>query len=165
MTALTLWFCRVGRLATIAATLVIVGPVQAAPAEETLKLQGERWNAAYSAGDWTALRALYADDAWLMTDKAPIIKGADAIIAYLRRFRDSGAVVRFRFENEDVVARRPFGVVIARYWMTAQRPGGAPPVRTAGRSMLIYKWQASGRGGAWKLWRDMDNSTPDVPVE
>ena len=132
---------------------------------DELKAQGDRWNAAYSAGDWAALRALYADDAWLMTDKAPAAKGADAIIAYLRRFRDRGAVVTFRFEPEDVTARRPFGFVIARYWMTAQLPGAAAPIRTAGRSLLIYTWQGGGPGRGWKLWRDMDNTTPDVPVE
>ena len=165
MTALTVLVRRLGGLPLVAAALLIAAPAQAGPTEDTLKLQGDRWNAAYSAGDWTALRALYADDAWLRTDKAPALRGADAIIAYLRRFRDSGAVVRFRFENEDVVAGRPFGIVIARYWMTAQRPGGAPPVRTSGRSMLIYKWQTSGRGGAWKLWRDIDNTSPDVPIE
>ena len=121
MTALTVLVRRLGGLPLVAAALLIAAPAQAGPTEDTLKLQGDRWNAAYSAGDWTALRALYADDAWLMTDKAPALRGADAIIAYLRRFRDSGAVVRFRFENEDVVAGRPFGIVIARYWMTAQR--------------------------------------------
>jgi ketosteroid isomerase-like protein len=141
--------------------LLAAAPAAAGPAEDELKAQGDRWNAAYNAGDWAALRALYADDAWLMTDKAPLAKGADAIIAYLRRFRDRGAVVTFRFEPEDAVVKRPFGFVVARYWMTAQLPGGAAPIRTAGRSFLVYKWQ---RGG-WKLWRDMDNTTPDVAVE
>ncbi|OYQ30142.1 hypothetical protein CHU93_06740 [Sandarakinorhabdus cyanobacteriorum] len=142
----------------LAAALIAAAPVVAAPAEDALRGHGDRWNAAYSAGDWAALRALYADDAWLMTDKAPAAKGADAIIAYLRRFKDRGATVTFRFEPEDVQAKKPFGFVIARYWMTAQLPGGAPPIRTAGRSILIYKWQK----GDWKLWRDMDNTTPDV---
>ena len=153
-----------GAMVAIVALLVAM-PACAGSAEDALKTQGDRWNAAYSAGDWAALRALYADDAWLMTDKAAAVKGADAIITYLRRFRDAGAVAQFRFEPEDVVAKRPFGVVIARYWMTAQRPASVAPIRTAGRSMLIYKWQGSGRGGAWKLWRDMDNTTPDVAIK
>jgi ketosteroid isomerase-like protein len=105
------------------------------------------------------MRALYADDAWLMSDKAPIAKGADAIIAYLRRYRDLGAAVTFRFENEDVRIDGRVGTVVARYWMTAQMPG-RPEVRTAGRSLLIYRLE----GGRWKLWRDMDNTTPDVAV-
>ena len=105
------------------------------------------------------MRALYTDDAWLMTDNAPAAKGADAIIAYLRRFRDMGATVTFRFASEDIAVERPLGVSVARYWMTAQLPG-RPLIQTAGRSLLIYKWQ----DGRWKLWRDMDNTTPDVKV-
>jgi ketosteroid isomerase-like protein len=140
---------------------LLAAPALAGPAEDELKAQGDRWNAAYNAGDWAALRALYADDAWLMTDKAPMAKGADAIIAFLRRFRDRGAVVQFRFEPEEAVVDKRLGVVTAKYWMTAQLPGAAAPIRTAGRSLLIYKRE---RGG-WKLWRDMDNTTPDVKVE
>ena len=119
--------------------------------------QGDLWNAAYGAGDWAALRKLYTDDAWLMTDKAPVAKGADAIIAYLRRFKDQGATVAFRFEPEDIAIEGKLGVLVAKYWMTAQLPG-KPAIRTAGRSMLIYK--RAGKG--WLLWRDMDNTTPDV---
>lgn len=145
--------------------LLVAMPAMAGSAEDALKQEGDRWNAAYSAGDWAALRALYADDAWLMTNKAPVAKGADAIITYLKRFRGRGAVVKFRFEPEDVMASRPFGVVVARYWMTAQLPGEAAPVRVAGRSMLIYKWQGSGPDAGWRLWRDMDNMAPDVPAE
>lgn len=119
--------------------------------------QGDLWNAAYSAGDWAGLRKLYTDDAWLMTDKAPVAKGADAIIAYLRRFKDQGATVAFRFEPEHIAIEGNLGVLVAKYWMTAQLPG-KPAIRTAGRSMLIYK--RAGKG--WLLWRDMDNTTPDV---
>ena len=122
--------------------------------------QGDLWNAAYSAGDWAALRKLYTDDAWLMTDKAPAAKGADAIIAYLRRFRDQGATIAFRFEPEHIAIKGKLGIVVAKYWMTAQLPG-KPAFRSAGRSMLIYQRS----GNRWLLWRDMDNTTPDVKVE
>lgn len=94
-----------------------------------------------------------------MTDKAPAAKSADAIIAYLRRYRDMGASVTFRFEPEDSRVDGKVGTVVAKYWMTAQIPG-RPQVRSAGRSMLIYRWVDS----QWKLWRDMDNTTPDVSV-
>lgn len=144
---------------TLALAAVPSAPLLARDAKTELANAGAEWNALYANGDWTAMRALYADDAWLMTDKAPIAKGADAIIAFLRRYRDLGATVTFRFENEDVRVDGRIGTVIAKYWMTAQMPG-RPEVRTAGRSMLIYRRE----GGRWKLWRDMDNMTPDVVV-
>lgn len=141
-----------------AACLVFMsGAAQARDQKTEIAAQGDIWKAAYSAGDWAALRQLYADDAWLMTDKAPVAKGADAIIAYLRRFKDQGATVVFRFEPEHVAIEGKLGILVAKYWMEAQLPG-RPAIRSAGRSMLIYKHKA----GRWLLWRDMDNTTPDV---
>jgi uncharacterized protein (TIGR02246 family) len=142
------------------ALLILPKTVLARDQKAEIAAQGDLWNAAYSAGDWAALRRLYTDDAWLMTDKAPAAKGADAIITYLRRFRDMGATVSFRFEPEDIAIEGKLGVLVAKYWMTAQLPG-KPAIRSAGRSMLIYKR----KGGRWLLWRDMDNTTPDVKVE
>lgn len=151
------------RLAAAALALALAGCAAAPPPSTdaaTIAAEGERWNAAYAAGDWTGLRALYADDAWLMTDKAPAAKGADAIVAYLRRSRERGATVRFRFEPEDIRVDRPYAFMVSKYWMTAQL-GQREPIRTAGRSLLIYQW----RDGGWKLWRDIDNTTPDVTPE
>lgn len=139
--------------------LTIATPSIAKDRKAELAAAGDNWNALYATGDWAALRLLYTDDAWLMTDKAPAAKSADAIIAYLRRYRDMGASVTFRFEPEDIRVDGKVGTVVAKYWMTAQIPG-RPQVHSAGRSMLIYRWV----DGQWKLWRDMDNTTPDVSV-
>lgn len=144
---------------TLLLAFTIASPSIAKDRKVELTAAGDNWNALYAAGDWAALRLLYTDDAWLMTDKAPAAKSADAIIAYLRRYRDMGASVTFRFEPEDSRVDGKVGTVVAKYWMTAQIPG-RPQVRSAGRSMLIYRWVDS----QWKLWRDMDNTTPDVSV-
>ena len=151
-----------GRTLLIAlAALSVASASPAAPRspQSVIAEQADRWNAANAAGDWATLRSLYADDAWLMTDKAPAAKNADAIVAYLRRYREQGATVVFRFEPEDIHVEGRMAVLVSKYWMTAQMPG-RPQVRTAGRSMLIYR--RSGRG--WLLWRDIDNTTPDVKV-
>lgn len=147
-------------LFALALSLALASPILAKDQKAELAAAGDNWNRLYAAGDWAGLRALYTDDAWLMSDKAPAAKGADAIIAYLRRYRDMGASVTFRFEPEDIRVDGKLGTVVAKYWMTAQIPG-RPLVRTAGRSLLIYR-RIDGR---WKLWRDMDNTTPDVAVE
>jgi len=147
-------------VALAALTAASAAPAARRDDAAVIAAQADRWNAANAAGDWTTLRSLYADDAWLMTDKAPAAKGADAIVAYLRRFRDQGATVAFRFEPEDIHVEGRMAVMVSKYWMTAQMPG-RPQVRSAGRSMLIYRR----RGRDWLLWRDIDNTTPDVKVE
>jgi ketosteroid isomerase-like protein len=150
---------RAAFMIAVATGLVLAAPASARDHEAELAKAGDSWNALYAKGDWVELRKHYTDDAWLMSDKAPAAKSADAIIAYLRRYRDMGATVTFRFEPEDIRVDGTIGTVIAKYWMTAQMPG-RPEVKTAGRSLLIYRLE----GGTWKLWRDMDNTTPDVAV-
>ncbi|XUU61179.1 YybH family protein [Erythrobacter sp. HA6-11] len=129
-----------------------------------LSLEGERWRTLYQAGDWEALRALYTDDAVLMTQGQPKIEGADNIVAFLQRIPNAGGTVQFQFENEEVhTGEGPFpdfGFVTAKYMMTITFPG-QEPVQVAGRSFLVYKWE----GGEWKLWRDIDNLAPDASTE
>lgn len=131
--------------------------------QAALTAAGGEWSALFSAQDWSGLRALYEDDAWLMTNKAPAFRDADEIVGYLRGIADSGADVTFQFAPEDVVVDRPYGFVTAKYWMSADMPDGTQ-IKTAGRSLLVYKWsdgQGEG-GGRWRLWRDIDNASPDV---
>ncbi|MEO0464088.1 MAG: nuclear transport factor 2 family protein [Pseudomonadota bacterium] len=126
-------------------------------AHASLVAAGQRWKELYEAGDWNALRALYADDAVLMTQGSPKAKGAEAILAFLKRLETAGGEAEISFAPEEAVADGGFGFVIAKYQMDVTMPG-SPPSAVAGRSMLIYKWV----DGAWLLWRDMDNFAPDV---
>ncbi|MBV7265199.1 YybH family protein [Erythrobacter ani] len=134
--------------------------------EAQLAQAGERWRERYEAGDWEGLRALYTDDAVLMTQGQAKIEGADNIVAFLKRLSNAGAVVAFRFENEEVVVQENFGsanlgFVTAKYRMDIAFPEADPETTIVGRSFLVYKWSADG----WKLWRDIDNLAPDVKPE
>lgn len=126
----------------------------------SLVAAGETWRGLYEAGDWEAVRALYADDAVLMTQWQEKIEGADNIVAFLQRLTNMGAKVGFRFEPEEARVDNDLGFVTARYRMDIAFPGSDPAVVT-GRSLLIYKRI----GGEWRLWRDMDNLAPDVTPE
>ncbi len=140
-------------------------PPRKADTISSLGRQGEVWRQHYEARDWDALRALYADDAVLMTQGQSRIEGADAIVAFLRRVPDSGGTAQFVFENEDISTNAGWsedsgadtGFVTAKYRMTISYPG-RDPIVVAGRSFLVYKWQ----DGEWRLWRDIDNLAPDV---
>ena len=134
-------------------------------AEAQLVMAGERWGQRHAAADWEGLRELYTDDAVLMPNGQPKIEGADNIVAFLRRVPDAGGTTRIIFQNEevhvDMLGGYPDrGIVTAKYLMTITMPETAP-VQIAGRALLVYRWE----GGAWKLWRDMDNSAPDVRIE
>ncbi|MHA7819796.1 MAG: YybH family protein [Erythrobacter sp.] len=128
--------------------------------DPSLVMAGEMWRSLYEAGDWEALRALYTDDAVLMTQGQEKIEGADNIVAFLQRLSNMGANVTFQFKPEEALVENELGFVTALYRMDIAFPGRDPAV-VAGRSLLIYKRV----DGAWKLWRDMDNFAPDATPE
>lgn len=128
--------------------------------DPSLVAAGETWLSHYEAGDWEGLRALYTDDAVLMTQGQEKIEGADNIVAFLQRLANMGASVTFQFKPEEALVENELGFVTALYRMDIAFPGRDPAVVT-GRSLLIYKRV----DGQWKLWRDIDNLAPDVTPE
>lgn len=135
-------------------------PPQGDAGSASLVSMGEQWRVLYEGGQWGALRALYADDAVLMTQGTVPLRNADAIISFLRRLTDAGAKVRFQFKPEEARVEGTIGFVTATYRMDIAAPD-QPEQAVAGRSLLIYKWI----DGGWKLWRDIDNLAPDVTPE
>jgi ketosteroid isomerase-like protein len=125
--------------------------------EAQLGSAAERWRTLYQAGDWTALRTLYADDAVLMTQGQKKIEGADNILAFLQRLTNAGAAVTFTFEPEENLVSGGYGFATDKYRMDIAFPDREPTI-VMGRSFLVYEWN----GSEWKLWRDMDNFAPDV---
>ncbi len=118
----------------------------------------DTWRAAYQSADFVAMRDLYEPDAWLMTRDQPAREGRDAILDYFRASRQSGAEAVIVFEREDRVIDGDYAFQIARWWLESPEATGEP-IRDSGRSMVIFK---RGSDGTWRLWRDIDNNTPDV---
>ena len=117
-----------------------------------------QWREAYQSGDFGSMADLYEPDAWLMTRDQPARKGRDAILEYFATSRQSGATASIVFEREERTIDGDYAFQIARWWLESPRAVGEP-VRDAGRSLVIFK---RGSDGGWRLWRDIDNNTPDV---
>lgn len=160
MNRLFLPLAALALIAPQAAPTPLAASETAAPSAEGLVAAGETWRQLYEAGEWEKLRALYTDDAVLMTQDQAKIVGADNILTFLQRLGNMGAEVAFRFDPEEAVIEGGLGFVTARYRMDISFPG-RDPISVAGRSFLVYKWE----DGAWKLWRDMDNFAPDATAE
>ncbi len=119
---------------------------------------GETWRKHYEASNWDALRALYTDDAVLMSHDQNKIEGADNIVTFLQRLSKSGAKAAIEFRPEEAKLENGLGFLIAKYQMIIAFPGAAEPTVIAGRSFLVYKWV----DGEWLIWRDIDNFAPDA---
>jgi ketosteroid isomerase-like protein len=122
---------------------------------------GNAWSALYEAGKVDEMRTLYEGDAWLMTQGAPLARGVDAILTFLRRNKERGYAVRFATDPEEIVIDGRYAFLTAKYWMTITPPG-RDGIDLAGRSILIFK---RGKDRKWRIWRDMDNMAPDVRKE
>jgi len=133
----------------------------ASPDNSSLDDFSVNWRAAYESGDFESMRGLYEPDAWLMTRHQPAHKGVDEILAYFKESREAGAKAEITFDYEDEVIEGNVSVKIAKWWLESPQAVGEP-VRDAGRSLVIFK---RGKDGVWRLWRDIDNHTPDVTFE
>ena len=120
------------------------------------------WKAAYEAGDFGALSDLYETDARLMTRHTPAFSGRDAIIGYFAAAKASGGSANISFDLEERVIDGDYAFETAKWRLVVTGENGAVRFRDAGRSFLVFK---RGDDGKWRVWRDMDNHTPDVPIE
>jgi len=133
----------------------------APPDNSSLEDFSMKWRAFYEAGDFEAMQDLYEPDAWLMTRDQPARKGVDEILAYFEASRETGAKATISFEYEDETIEGDIAVKVAKWWLESPKAIGEP-VRDSGRSLVIFK---RGKDGIWRLWRDIDNHTPDVTFE
>lgn len=145
----------------MAAIVMAACQAQTPQDNSSLKDFGDKWRAAYQAGDFEAMRDLYEPDAWLMTRDRPARKGVDEILTYFESSRQAGATASIIFDYEDEVIEGDLAIKIAKWWLEIPKAVGEP-IRDSGRSLVIFK---RGDDGIWRLWRDIDNHTPDVTIE
>lgn len=119
---------------------------------------GDEWRAAYEVGNFDALENLYEYDAWLMAADKPARKGIDEIMTYFKTSRASGAKASIVFENESRIVDGNYAFETAHWWLEFPRKDGESYL-SSGRSLLVFK---RGDDGKWRVWRDIDNHTPDV---
>lgn len=149
-------------LLPIVSAITLLCVALAGEAGNPIKAFGEKWRAAYQAGDLEALTDLYEPDAWLMTRRQPAKKSRDEVIAYFAAVKARGAKASIDFEYEDITIDGDYAFAISTWRLTVESPDGKPPFRDAGRSFLVFK---RGEDDQWRVWRDMDNHTPDAPIE
>lgn len=147
------------------ASLLLLGCATAAPPhlddEASIRAFGERWLAAYESGDIAGLEALYESDAWVMTRDQRAKKGRAAVLEFFAARAGTGADLDMAFDYEDITIDGDYAFLVST-WRLTVTPKGVPPIKDAGRSFLVFK---RGADGAWRVWRDMDNRTADMPVE
>jgi uncharacterized protein (TIGR02246 family) len=110
---------------------------------------------AFNAADWAAAPTIYTEDAIVMPPNAPLIRGRNAIEAFLAKFPP---ISNFTIANTEVEGVGDLAYVVGTYSMTIT-PEGAEPITDTGKFLEIRKKQAD---GSWPLYVDIFNS--DLPA-
>ena len=143
------------RRLTACALLAVLGPALAedGDAERAIRAVAERWTAAYVAGDKAGVLGVYADDAWIMPNARPHLKGHEAIGARLDALMDSP---RFSIDIDikEIQIVGDFAWAVAHYVITSLDDSGAASGAEHGTGVTIYRKDADGR---WRILRDIDN--------
>jgi uncharacterized protein (TIGR02246 family) len=108
------------------------------------------------AKNWSAVAALYVDDAVLNPPHQPAVNRRTAINAWFEKFPPLTA---FTLNNVQVEGRDDLAYVLGTYTMTIVPPGGPGPINDSGKYVEVRRRQADGR---WLIAVDIFNS--DLPV-
>jgi uncharacterized protein (TIGR02246 family) len=150
---------RHGIAGAVAASLAACGAPKSDSAAEGAKLMqtSRDWARVAATGDIDATLSYWADDAVIMPPGEPVLRGKEAIRAYLER---SAKVPGFRISWEPLEAKisesGDMGYLIERTQVTINDPTGRP-VTSSFRGLTVWRKQAD---GSWKNAVDVSNAGP-----
>jgi uncharacterized protein (TIGR02246 family) len=133
----------------LAAALVLYASAGMAQTKATIDKLNEAWVTAFNKGDAAAIAAMYTDDATVLPQGGPMVKGATAI-------KDLWAGVMKDFGDPKVttVELHTMGEVMAyEIGTVAMKTKANPPQDVIGKYVVV--WRRSGT--AWKLAVDIFN--------
>jgi uncharacterized protein (TIGR02246 family) len=147
---------NVWRVALVALLLFTPSLALAAPGDDAAKVV-DRWAAAFSADDPSAVVSCYAPDATLLATTSPVlIQGTDAIRAYFTRVLTSGTSVKIT-ERHVVQLGKKTVLVFGFDEFTFQVNG--QPVPTPARFSIVL----SRDSGAWLIVHHHSSLLPKPP--
>ena len=137
------------RILLLATALVLYASAGMAQTKATIDKLNEAWVAAFNKGDAAAIAGMYTDDATVLPQGAPMVKGATAI-------KDLWAGVMKDFSDPKLTTSEvhTMGEVMAyEIGTVAMKTKASPPQDVAGKYVVV--WRRSGT--TWKLAVDIFN--------
>jgi uncharacterized protein (TIGR02246 family) len=137
------------RVLLLAAALIFYASAGMAQTKATIDKLNEAWVAAFNKGDAAAIAAMYTDDATVLPQGAPMVKGATAI-------KDLWAGVMKDFSDAKLttVELHTMGEVMAyEIGAVTAKTKASPPQDAAGKYVVVWKRS----GTSWKIAVDIFN--------
>lgn len=118
-----------------------------------------RWEDAANRGDAAGVAGLYAGDGVLLPPNADVVRGPDAIRAFVQGYVDAG-MTNVDFTALDVGASGDLAYEVGRYTYDLATPEGEITASDRGKYLIVARRQAD---GSWKLVADMFNTSLPAP--
>jgi len=149
---------RNGLTAVILLTWLVAVPIEGQVTERNAIEQVlSEFAAAFNAKDAARLASLYADDAVLMPQGVPMLKGRMAVQSALSAMVARGGVVRFNPPSEvEVMGDRAVAAGTYSLAIPGQGGGADAPQVIAAKYLTVFKRV----GTAWQIVYDMQNVDP-----
>jgi uncharacterized protein (TIGR02246 family) len=106
--------------------------------------------------DWTAVAAMYTEDAVLMPPNQPIVQGREAILTWLEAYP---TLTEFNLTIMEIDGCGDLAFIVGTVSMTIAPEGAPEPIQDTGKFIEIRRKQED---GSWLIAVDMFNS--DLPL-
>jgi uncharacterized protein (TIGR02246 family) len=137
------------RIVLLAVALAFYASTGMAQTKATIDKLNDAWAAAFNKGDAAAIAAMYTDDATVLPQGGPMVKGATAI-------KDlwAGVIKDFSDAKLTTVELHTMGEVMAyEIGTVTAKTKASPPQDVAGKYIVVWKRS----GTTWKLAADIFN--------
>ncbi len=124
-----------------------------------IALAEANWLAAYLRGDVPILIGYYVEDAVLLPDGEPEVRGRAAVRAWIERFF-ARYTVEHSIDNSEIVANGEWGFMRGNWLLTLHPRDGTASRRVLGKHLVLWRREID---GVWRVARDMWNT--DGPAE
>ena len=111
---------------------------------------------AITAGDATAIAALYTKEAIVLPDRGEMIMSSKAGVEALWKEQFAAGVKAFNLETLNVERSGDMAFETGRFTGVIA-PEGKPEAKVVGKYLVVWRRE---KDGAWKLHRDIWNSDP-----
>jgi uncharacterized protein (TIGR02246 family) len=137
----------------------VEAPDTRAADEAAIRAASKEWAALAQTKDAEKFASFYADDAILMMEAAPDVKGITALRETISgMMKDPNFALSFETTAVDVARSGDLAYELSSYTLTMSDPKTSKPVTQKGNGVTVWKKV----GGSWKVMLDVPVSDPST---